>query len=75
MYVDIVPFLDSGTTDRDCNEGDGPSQMSEAIFEILKNNFIFFLFFVSRVIDSSMKNFKAFFRWLYVGKIKIVLIV
>lgn len=21
-----------------------------------------------RVIDKSMKNFKAFFRWLYVGK-------
>lgn len=27
-----------------------------------------FSFFLLRVIDSSMKNFKAFFRWLYVGK-------
>lgn len=25
-------------------------------------------YFVIRVIDKSMKNFKAFFRWLYVGK-------
>lgn len=24
--------------------------------------------FICRVIDKSMKNFKAFFRWLYVGK-------
>ena len=26
-------------------------------------------FYLFRVIDSSMKNFKAFFRWLYVGKL------
>jgi len=29
----------------------------------------FFSCFLLRVIDSSMKNFKAFFRWLYVGKL------
>lgn len=29
----------------------------------------FFSCFFLRVIDSSMKNFKAFFRWLYVGKL------
>lgn len=29
----------------------------------------FFSYFLLRVIDSSMKNFKAFFRWLYVGKL------
>lgn len=29
----------------------------------------FFSCFLFRVIDSSMKNFKAFFRWLYVGKL------
>ena len=27
-----------------------------------------------RVIDKSMKNFKAFFRWLYVGKNKKVFV-
>ena len=26
------------------------------------------LWFIFRVIDGSIKNFKAFFRWLYVGK-------
>lgn len=31
--------------------------------------------FLFRVIDSSMKNFKAFFRWLYVGKIGHIVII
>lgn len=31
--------------------------------------FVLFYFSLFRVIDSSMKNFKAFFRWLYVGKL------
>ena len=32
---------------------------------------IYFTSPFSRVIDDSIKNFKAFFRWLYVGKINV----
>lgn len=35
----------------------------------------FFSCFLLRVIDSSMKNFKAFFRWLYVGKLDDIVLI